>query len=97
MGLKENQYNTTTFDDVHTSRLRLEMDSSGESTGILQWRVYDWGDSPSFPPAVVAGLDRAVVLPGKTWLSGSCSQRRQGGWQARPGLEQTIRAGRRCL
>ena len=71
LGLKENAYNTTTFDNVHTARLRLEMDSSGESTGILQWRVYDWGDSPAFPPVVVAGLDRAVVLPGKTWLSGN--------------------------
>ena len=71
LGLRENAFNTTTFDDVHTTRLRLEMDSSGQSTGILQWRVYDWGDSPNFPPVVVAGLDRAVVLPGKTWLSGS--------------------------
>ena len=77
LGLSENQFNTTTFDDVHTTRLRLEMDGApgtpgrGESTGILQWRVYDWGDSPDFPPVVVAGLDRAVVLPGKTWLSGS--------------------------
>jgi DUF1680 family protein len=71
LGLRENAFNTTTFDDVHTTKLRLEMDSSGQSTGILQWRVYDWGDSPDFPPAVVAGLDRAVVLPGKTWLSGS--------------------------
>ncbi len=71
LGLKEHAFNPTTFDDVHTTKLRLEMDSSGESTGILQWRVYDWGDSPKFPPIVVAGLDRAVVLPGKTWLSGS--------------------------
>ncbi len=71
LGLRGNAYNTTTFDDVRTTRLRLEMDSSGESTGILQWRVYDCGDSPAFPPIVVAGIDRAVVLPGKTWLSGS--------------------------
>ena len=70
LGLKENQFNTTTFDNVHTTKLRLEMDSSGQSTGILQWRVYDWGDSPDFPTVVAAGLDRAVVLPGKTWLSG---------------------------
>lgn len=70
-GLKANQYSTTTFEDVHTARLRLEMDSSGESTGILQWRVIDAGDSPDFPPQVIAGPDRAVVLPGKTWLSGS--------------------------
>ena len=71
LGLRENAFNPTTFDDVHTTKLRLEMDSSDQSTGILQWRVYDWGDSPAFPPLVVAGLDRAVVLPGKTWLSGS--------------------------
>ena len=69
LGLKANQYNTTTFDDVRTTRLRLEMDSSGESTGILQWRVIDAGDSPDFPPVVTAGPDRAVVLPGKTWLN----------------------------
>ncbi len=71
LGLKESTFNTTTFDAVHATRLRLEMDSSGESTGILEWRVYDRGDSPNFPPLVVAGLDRAVVLPGKTWLKGS--------------------------
>ena len=71
LGLKEHQYNATTFDAVRTTRLRLEMDSSGESTGILQWRVIDTGDSPPFPPVVIAGPDRVVVLPGKTWLSGS--------------------------
>ncbi len=71
LGLKLNQYNTTTFDDVRTTRIRLEMDSSGESTGILQWRVIDAGDSPAFPPQVTAGPDRAVVQGGKTWLSGS--------------------------
>jgi len=71
LGLLENAYNTTTFADAHTTKLRLEMDSNGESTGILQWRVYDYGDSPDFPPVVVAGIDRAVVVPGRTWLSGS--------------------------
>ncbi len=71
LGLKEHAFNTTAFDALRTTKLRLEMDSSGESTGILQWRVYDWGDSPNFPPLVFAGLDRAVVSPGKTWLSGS--------------------------
>ncbi len=71
LGLKENEYNTTTFDDVHTTRLRLEMDSSGESTGILQWRVIDAGGSPEFPPQVAAGPDRTVIQSGKTWLSGT--------------------------
>ncbi len=71
LGLKENQFNETTFYPVWTNKLRLEMDSSGESTGILEWRVLDAGDSPRFPPRVNAGIDRAVVMPGTTWLSGN--------------------------
>lgn len=72
LGLKANQYNTTTFTEVKTSKLRLEIDSQkGFSTGILQWRVIDSGKSPHFPPIVTAGVDRVVVLPGKTWLHGA--------------------------
>ena len=71
LGVAENQYNTTTFDEVRTSKLRLEIDSDGDySTGILEWRVYDTGKSPDFPPSVAAGVDRVVVLGGKTYLSG---------------------------
>ena len=33
--------------------------------------THEGHDSPNSLPVVVAGLDRAVVLPGKTWLSGS--------------------------
>jgi len=67
----ENQYNTTTFDEVCTSKLRLEVDGQGNfSTGILEWKVYDTGKSPDFPPAVTAGVDRVVVLGGKTYLDG---------------------------
>jgi DUF1680 family protein len=65
------RYNTTTFDEVRTSKLRLEMDGDGTySTGILEWKVYDSGKSPRFPPAVTAGVDRDVVLGGKTYLNG---------------------------
>ena len=65
------QYNTTTFDEVRTSKLRLEIDGDGNySTGILEWRVYDSGKSPDFPPSVTAGVDRVVVLGGKTYLAG---------------------------
>ncbi len=71
LGVEENRYNTTTFDEVTTSKLRLEMDSDGTfSTGILEWKVYDSGKSPDFPPSVQAGVDRVVVLGGKTYLSG---------------------------
>jgi DUF1680 family protein len=72
LGVAGNRFNTTTFDEVQTSRLRLEIDSDDRfSTGILEWRVYDSGKSPDFPPTVVAGVDRVVVLGGKTYLSGA--------------------------
>ena len=71
LGLLGNQFNTTTFPDLTTSKLRLVFDSAGPaSTGLLQWRVYDTGASPNFPPSVVAGVDRVVVQPGQTYLSG---------------------------
>lgn len=65
------QTNSLSFEEVTTSRLKLEIDSDDTySTGILEWRVYDSGKSPAFPPEVQAGEDRTVVLGGKTYLSG---------------------------
>ena len=40
------------------------------STGIIEWKVYDSGKSPAFPPTVKAGTDRLVMVGGKTWLRG---------------------------
>jgi hypothetical protein len=72
LGVEANQYNTTSFDEVTTTKLRLEFDSDGQlSTGILEWRVLDSGKSPKFPPSVLAGIDRIVVLGGKTYLDGT--------------------------
>ncbi len=72
LGIAESQYNTTTFDEVRTSRLRLEIDSNDTySIGILEWKVYDSGKSPDFPPRVDAGVDRIVILSGKTYLNGT--------------------------
>lgn len=75
LGVAGNRYNTTTFDEVTTTRLRLVFDSAAKglnfSTGILQWNVYDSGKSPDFPPIVTAGPDRTVVVSGKTFLSAS--------------------------
>jgi DUF1680 family protein len=72
LGVAGDKFNVTTFAEVTTTKLRLEMDSDGEfSTGILEWRVLDSGKSPEFPPKVRAGVDRDVMLDGKTYLSGS--------------------------
>ena len=71
LGVEKDKYNTTTFDEVRTSRLRLEIDGDGQySTGILEWKVYDSGNSPAFPPTVAAGIDRIVIQGGRTWLNG---------------------------
>jgi DUF1680 family protein len=71
LGVARNQYNTTTFDEIRTSKLRLEIDANDTfSTGILEWKVYDSGQSPEFPPIVTAGIDRCVVRGGKTYLAG---------------------------
>jgi DUF1680 family protein len=76
LGVALNQYNTTTFDPVTTTRLRLYIvpsgaTSGGISTGILQWKVYDNGATANFPPVASAGVDRDVILGGNTYLSGS--------------------------
>ncbi|HEY3392199.1 MAG TPA: beta-L-arabinofuranosidase domain-containing protein [Lacipirellulaceae bacterium] len=72
LGVEDDQFNVTTFDEVTTTKLRLEIDSDEPlSTGILEWRVLDSGKSPKFPPTVAAGVDRIVVLGGKTYLDGT--------------------------
>lgn len=71
LGLAENVYNATKFDETTTTKLRLEFDSNGKSsTGLLEWKVYDSGKSPNFAPVVDAGMERVVVLPGSTVLRG---------------------------
>jgi DUF1680 family protein len=74
LGVSSNGFNSTTFDEVKTDKLRVEMASDGKhSTGMLEWKVYSSGAVPLFPPTVEAGVDRAVVLGGKTYLSGSAT------------------------
>ena len=72
LGVAGDKFNVTTFPEITTAKLRLEMDGSEKfSTGILEWRVLDSGKSPDFPPRVRAGVDRDVMLGGKTYLSGA--------------------------
>jgi len=71
LGIAKNTFNTTTFGEVKTTKIRLEILSDGRlSTGILEWRVFSSGPVPAFAPTVDAGVDRAVVLGGKTYLDG---------------------------
>ena len=67
LGVKGDQYNTTTFEEITTSKLKLEFDSGEASTGILEFKVYDAGKSPKFPPVVkvnrFVALANAAVAP----------------------------------
>src|SRR6266567_2288450 len=84
LGVEGDKFNATTFDEVTTRKLRLEMDGDGEfSTGIVEWRVLDSGKSPDFPPTLSAGVDRDVVLGGKTYLSGKVKLLKPNGPSAR--------------
>lgn len=70
MGLTNNQFNATTFDEVKTTKIRLELDSADRAAAtILEWAVYKTDNSPAYPPVIVAGGDRDVMVGGKTYLA----------------------------
>jgi len=65
-----NQYNPTKFDEVTTTRLRLEIDSVDRfSSTILEWKVLKTINSPEIAPVINAGGDRDVMVGGKTYLA----------------------------
>ncbi|MBV7529888.1 glycoside hydrolase family 127 protein [Chitinophaga sp. sic0106] len=62
--------NQASFDEIKTSKLRLVVDSTDLHVSALQeWIVYQTPGT-AYPPVVAAGPDRAVMLNGKTYLSG---------------------------
>ncbi|MDP1027752.1 glycoside hydrolase family 127 protein [Sphingomonas sp. KR1UV-12] len=78
-GLAADRFNRIGFDPVTTTRLKLEMQGDGEkSVGILQWRVWNVGPVPVFAPAVVAGVDRSMVMGGQTYLAGKADWLQRG-------------------
>jgi uncharacterized protein len=71
LGLVNNSYNATTFDEVTTTRLRLEMDSTDRFTStLMEWKVIEPDNGLPIAPVVVAGVDRDVMQNGKTYLAG---------------------------
>jgi DUF1680 family protein len=71
LGVSPDDFNVTSFDELTTTKLRLEFDGDGTfSTGIIEWKVIDSGKSPKFPPHVSAGIERITMMPGKTYLHG---------------------------
>lgn len=69
-GLVNNQFNATTFNEVTTTSLRLEIDSVQRFLSpILEWKVLKTTNSPDLAPFIIAGGDRNVMVGGKTYLA----------------------------
>lgn len=70
LGLVNNQYNASTFDEITTTRLRLEIDSVERfASTVLEWKVFKTLNSPEIAPVITAGGDRDVMVGGKTYLA----------------------------
>jgi DUF1680 family protein len=72
MGLINDSYNSTTFSELTTTKLMLEIDSVDRSLPVvLEWQVFKSPGSPEIAPVVFAGPDRSVITGGETYLSAS--------------------------
>jgi len=70
LGLANDEFNSTTFKEVSTTRLLIEIDSVQRNVPvILEWKVYKSKGSPQVAPVIQAGHDRSVIAGGKTYLS----------------------------
>ncbi len=71
LGLENDRFNRTTFAEVSTTRLMLEVDSVERFLSpVLEWQVFKPEGAPAVAPVILAGTDRMVVTGGKTYLSG---------------------------
>jgi DUF1680 family protein len=69
---ENNKLNEISFTPVTTTRLRLELDSADRGTAtLLEWVVVKAPNSPNPKPVVSAGIDRDVMINGKTYLDGT--------------------------
>jgi DUF1680 family protein len=72
MGKENNQLNTTTFKEITTTRMRIDLDSADRGvTTLLEWAVNKSPNSANPKPLVSAGIDRDVIINGKTYLDAS--------------------------
>jgi uncharacterized protein len=71
LGLENDKFNTTTFDEISTTKLRVDADSTERRTQpALEWFVYKTSGSTEPAPVIEPGVERSVMTGGKTYLSG---------------------------
>ncbi|MDH6341842.1 DUF1680 family protein [Parabacteroides sp. PFB2-12] len=70
LGLTVAEYNKTTFDEVETTKLRLEANQAQQLRATLQeWKVIQSPNSQNLPPIVKTNGDRTVMRGGTTYLT----------------------------
>ena len=85
LGFAVAEYNKTTFDEVETTKLRIDVDSVQQRLGnsLLEWKVIQSPNSKNLPPIVSTNGDRMVILGAKTYLTAhikSVSQVKSASW-----------------
>jgi len=72
LGFTVAAYNKTTFDEVETTLIRLEIDSAQQlRSTLLEWKVIQSPNAKDLPPIVSTNGDRSVMLGAQTYLSAS--------------------------
>jgi len=70
LGLNVADFNKSTFDEVETTKLRLEVDSARQLTAsLLEWKVIQSPNAKNLPPIVTTNGDRTVMITGNTYLT----------------------------
>ena len=70
LGFTVAEYNKTTFDEIETTKIRLELDSASRLTSsLLEWKVIQSPNSKNHPPIISTNGDRTVMLGANTYLT----------------------------
>ena len=70
LGFSIAEYNKTTFDEVETSKLRIDVEGVQRLTScLLEWKVIQSPNSKNLPPIVKTNGDRTVMMGAKTYLT----------------------------
>ncbi|MBN1387235.1 MAG: glycoside hydrolase family 127 protein [Bacteroidales bacterium] len=67
-----NNLNVISIEEVETASIRLEVENEeGQASAIYEWEVISSDPTRKYAPVVDAGIDRSVIIGGKTYLRGS--------------------------
>lgn len=69
LGVELNKYNKTTFDPVKTTAIRMIMNPQNLGSGVIEWKVYGYGDALSAAKQALKDDIKAYKLVKKTHVT----------------------------